>query len=163
MFLAVPSIVRIAEARDVVLRSGSLVRAISSICFRVIRPTRSRLGLADPLSTPAAFLSKSAAGGVLVMNVKDRSAYTVITTGIVISPMLAVRALKVLQNSIMLTPCCPSAGPIGGAGFAFPAGTWSLIWAVIFVAILKCVLRAWHGRTVTLTFLLESKNRHYNK
>src|SRR5262249_27370561 len=145
MFLAVPSMVRIAESSEVVFRSGNLVRAISSICLRVTLPTRSRLGLAEPLSTPAAFLSKSAAGGVLVIKVKDRSAYTVITTGIVISPMLAVRALKVLQNSIMLTPCCPSAGPIGGAGFALPAGTWSLIWAVIFLAILKWVWRACPG------------------
>jgi len=30
-----------------------------------------------------------------------------------------------LQNSMMFTPCWPSAGPIGGAGVAFPAGTWS--------------------------------------
>ena len=31
----------------------------------------------------------------------------------------------------MFTPCCPSAGPTGGAGFAAPAGTWSLTSAVI--------------------------------
>ena len=24
----------------------------------------------------------------------------------------------------MLTPCCPSAGPTGGAGVALPAGIW---------------------------------------
>ena len=24
----------------------------------------------------------------------------------------------------MFTPCCPSAGPTGGAGVAFPAGIW---------------------------------------
>src|SRR5829696_7165918 len=38
-----------------------------------------------------------------------------------------VRALNALQNSMMLTPCWPSAGPTGGAGLAAPAGTWSLM------------------------------------
>src|SRR5512138_1799768 len=37
-----------------------------------------------------------------------------------------VRELNALQNSMMFTPCWPSAGPIGGAGVALPAGTWSL-------------------------------------
>src|SRR5215213_10624649 len=59
------------------------------------------------------------------------------TTGTLRSGSIcAVFALKALQNSMMLTPCWPSAGPIGGAGFAFPAGTCSLIYAVIFFAIL---------------------------
>ena len=35
----------------------------------------------------------------------------------------AVFALKALQNSMMLRPRWPSAGPIGGDGFAEPAGT----------------------------------------
>src|SRR6185503_5993947 len=38
-----------------------------------------------------------------------------------------VRALNCLQNSMMLTPCWPNAGPMGGDGLAFPAGTWSLM------------------------------------
>src|SRR3954471_3576359 len=38
-----------------------------------------------------------------------------------------VCALNALQNSMMLTPCWPNAGPTGGAGLAAPAGTWSLI------------------------------------
>src|SRR6185312_17559191 len=38
-----------------------------------------------------------------------------------------VCALYALQNSMMLTPCCPSAGPTGGAGLACPAWIWSLI------------------------------------
>ena len=33
-----------------------------------------------------------------------------------------VLSLNALQNSIIFTPCCPNAGPTGGAGFAFPAG-----------------------------------------
>src|SRR5690242_11928942 len=38
----------------------------------------------------------------------------------------AVRALKSLQNAMMLRPRWPSAGPIGGDGLAAPAGTCSL-------------------------------------
>src|SRR6266540_1114464 len=45
-----------------------------------------------------------------------------------------VAALNCLQNSMMFTPCWPSAGPTGGAGFAFPAGSCSLICPVIFFA-----------------------------
>src|SRR5690554_5602575 len=39
----------------------------------------------------------------------------------------SVAALYALQNSMMLTPCWPRAGPIGGAGVASPALIWSLI------------------------------------
>ena len=39
--------------------------------------------------------------------------------------MSAVRALKSLQKDIIFSPACPSAGPTGGAGFAWPAGTSS--------------------------------------
>src|SRR5262245_405017 len=41
-----------------------------------------------------------------------------------------VRALNSWQNCMMLTPCCPSAGPTGGAGLAAPAGHWSFTIAV---------------------------------
>src|SRR5688572_15069229 len=37
---------------------------------------------------------------------------------------------------MMLMPYCPSAGPTGGAGVAFPAGHWSLTTAITFLAIL---------------------------
>src|SRR5947199_92334 len=47
----------------------------------------------------------------------------------------AVCALKALQNSMMLTPCWPSAGPTGGAGLAWPPGIWSLISVRTFFAI----------------------------
>src|SRR5215475_7494456 len=43
-----------------------------------------------------------------------------------------VCALKALQNSMMLTPRCPRAGPTGGLGFACPAGICSLISAMTF-------------------------------
>src|SRR5690606_19011090 len=54
-----------------------------------------------------------------------------------ISPCLScVRALNALQNSMMFTPCWPSAGPTGGAGFAAPAGHCSLTTATTFFATL---------------------------
>src|SRR5262249_38722364 len=49
--------------------------------------------------------------------------------------MPCVAALNCLQNSGMLTPRWPSAGPIGGEGLACPAGTCSLIYPSIFFAI----------------------------
>src|SRR3954452_16045425 len=53
-----------------------------------------------------------------------------------ISPSsLAVRELKFLQKSMMLTPCGPSAVPMGGAGVALPAAIWSFTTACIFLAI----------------------------
>src|SRR5262245_15482599 len=53
-----------------------------------------------------------------------------------ISPSsFAVRALKFLQKSMMLTPWGPSAVPTGGAGVALPAAIWSFTIAWIFFAI----------------------------
>src|SRR6185437_7747132 len=46
-----------------------------------------------------------------------------------------VWALNALQNSMMLTPCWPSAGPTGGAGLAWPPGIWSLMIVRTFFAI----------------------------
>src|SRR6188768_2131860 len=50
-------------------------------------------------------------------------------------PACAVCALKALQNSMMLTPCWPSAGPTGGAGLACPPGICSLMSVSTFFAI----------------------------
>src|SRR4051794_22362566 len=69
----------------------------------------------------------TAAGGVLVTNVNERSSYTVITTGIVVPMSLEVAALNAFTNSMMLMPCWPRAGPTGGAGEAWPPGACSLI------------------------------------
>src|ERR1700691_2396974 len=46
-----------------------------------------------------------------------------------------VCALNDLQNSMMLRPRWPSAGPIGGEGLAFPAGTCNLMKPTTFFAI----------------------------
>src|SRR6266851_4814378 len=46
-----------------------------------------------------------------------------------------VWALNALQNSMMFTPCWPSAGPTGGAGFAWPPGICNLMSVRTFFAI----------------------------
>src|SRR5690348_14568246 len=54
----------------------------------------------------------------------------------IVPASLCVWALNALQNSMMFTPCWPSAGPTGGAGFAAPAGICSLIMVRTLRAIL---------------------------
>ena len=77
---------------------------------------------------PAALRMNQDAGGVLVAKLKVRSAKAVITVGIGVSfSKFCVAALKALQNSMMFSPRWPRAGPMGGDGFAAPAGTVSLI------------------------------------
>src|SRR5687767_8323498 len=125
---------RMAPSMSAAFRSGILVSAMVRSCSRVTVPTFCFFDEAEPLSSPAAFFSRIAAGGVLVMKVKERSPYTVISTGMIIPGWPWVRALNCLQNSMMFTPCWPSAGPTGGAGLAAPAGTWSLMKPVTFFA-----------------------------
>ena len=87
---------------------------------------------------PTAFLISTVVGGVLMMKLKLLSAYAVITTGNGRpGSTFCVCALNALQNSMMFRPRWPSAGPIGGDGFAFPAGTCSLIKPTIFFAMLS--------------------------
>src|ERR1044071_2756701 len=57
-------------------------------------------------------------------------------TGVIMPCCAWVAALNALQNSMMLTPRWPSAGPTGGLGFACPAGICSLISPMTFLAIL---------------------------
>src|SRR5919201_2604992 len=116
-------------------KSTNFVSAIWRTWSRVRRPTFSRFGSPEPFSRFSASLMSTAAGGVFVMNVNDRSSYTVISTGVMRPPACVVCALNALQNSMMLTPCWPSAGPTGGAGFAWPPGIWSLISVRTFLAI----------------------------
>src|SRR5439155_865421 len=59
----------------------------------------------------------------------------VLATGVMRPFSAWVCALKALQNSMMLTPCCPSAGPTGGAGLACPPGICSLMIVRTFLAI----------------------------
>src|SRR5690606_26919576 len=73
MLRAVPATVRTAASRSAAVRSGIFTFAISSSCCRLTLPTLAVLGVPDPFGTPAAFCSRTAAGGVFVMNVKLRS------------------------------------------------------------------------------------------
>src|ERR1700680_4175365 len=110
---------------------------MSSTCFAVTLPTLSLFGVPDPLAMPAARFNKIDAGGVLVMNVNERSLYTDTTTGM-ISPSISfwlVLALNGLQNSIMLICAWPRAGPTGGAGVALPAAICRFTEPVAFFAI----------------------------
>src|ERR1700675_502488 len=103
---------------------------MSANCCRVATPTLLVCGVLLPLPIPTASRNKKEAGGVLIMNVKLRSLYTVITTGKGVPLRIcAVYALKALQNSIMFTPRGPNAGPTGGFGAASPAFTCNLIYA----------------------------------
>src|SRR6266403_3565694 len=131
---AVPSTVFTACSRLAAVRSGIFRRAISSTCWCVTCPTFFFPGSLEPFSIPAARFKSTAAGGVLVMKVKERSAYTVMITGMMRPACACVWALNVLQNSMMLTPRWPRAGPTGGLGFACPAGICSLISAMTFFA-----------------------------
>ena len=89
------------------------------------------------LSIPAAFFSRTAAGGDFVIKVNDLSSNTVISTGTLIPFSNSfVFSLNALQKSIIFKPCCPRAGPTGGLGLAPPAGTWSLIIVITSFAIM---------------------------
>src|SRR3989344_9315651 len=57
----------------------------------------------------------------------------IISAGIISSPIWAVAALNLFTNSPMLIPCWPKAGPIGGAGVAFPAGICNF--NIVFIAL----------------------------
>ena len=70
--------IRIADSREEAFRSFILVSAISLNADLLTDPVFCRSGSELPFSTPADFRSRSDAGGVLVMNVKDRSSKTVI-------------------------------------------------------------------------------------
>src|ERR1700687_2108156 len=135
MLRAVPITVRIADSRLVVLRSTSLIFAISSTCFFVTLPTLLRFGSAEPFAMFAARFSRTDAGGVFKIKVNVRSVYTVTSTGkIMPSGSLAVLALNCLQKSMMFKPCGPSALPTGGAAVALPAGNCNLIVVCTFLA-----------------------------
>jgi hypothetical protein len=116
-------------------RSGSFFSAIARTWSDVIVPTLVRFGSPEPFSIPIAWRISTAAGGVFVMKVNERSSKTVISTGIVVPMSFAVWALNALTNSMMLMPCWPRAGPTGGAGEACPPGACNLIVVRIFLAI----------------------------
>ena len=78
-----PRSVVAAASMSFALRSAILISAISRTWSRVTRPTVSRRSCRAPFSTPAALRRRSAAGGVLRMNVNERSSKTVIWAGMI--------------------------------------------------------------------------------
>src|SRR6266849_3626066 len=154
---ALPATMRIAASRSAAFKSGIFALAISSTCLRLILPTLSVCGRGLPDSMPAAFLISTVVGGVLMMKLKLLSAYAVITTGSGRpGSTFCVCALNALQNSMMLRPRWPSAGPMGGDGFALPAGTCSLIKPTIFFAMSGFL----HLSELELDRSRAPKNRH---
>src|SRR5690349_9609751 len=124
---ALPSMRRIAISMSLAFRSFILASAIWRTCALVTEPADVRPGLFEPDCSFAAFLRKNDAGAVFISKVKDLSENTVIVTGIGMPfSWSCVLALNALQNSMMFKPRCPKAGPIGGDGFADPAGTCNL-------------------------------------
>src|SRR5262249_58783450 len=94
---AVPSTCLIAPSGSIAFRSGILVSAICRTCSRVTEPTFSMRALGDPFSRPAACFSRKVVGGVLVMNVKDRSSKIEISAGMIMPRCDSVCALYALQ------------------------------------------------------------------
>src|SRR4030065_1642516 len=77
-----------------------------------------------------------------------------------ISPMrLEVRLLYSLQKAIRLMPCPASAGPIGGAGLAFPAWICKRTIALSFFATVIYLLCGDNGRLKGRPPTLQNKNR----
>src|SRR5205085_4404568 len=64
------------------------------------------------------------------------------TTGMTVPVSLCVCALNALQNSMMLMPCWPSAGPTGGAGVALPAlhCSCTMAWTGFAIVLSRCAL-----------------------
>ena len=92
-----------------VLRSGSLVSAISVTWASVMLPATSRPGFSLALSSPAAWRTKNEVGGVLVTKENVRSSKIVISTGTTWPRLSSVRALYSLQKSMIATPWGPRA------------------------------------------------------
>src|SRR5699024_5653671 len=134
ILLAVVSTMRLSASTSVAFKSCIFVSAISFTLSRLTVAALFLFGSPEALLMPAACFKRTAAGGVLVTNVKERSSYTVISTGITVPACSCVRALNSLQNPIMLMPAWPSAGPTGGAGFALPAGIFNFTKSIYFFA-----------------------------
>src|SRR5438105_11426509 len=73
MLRAVPATTRKAASSFVAFKSFILSFTISRTCFRVTLPTFSLFGSLEPTVIPAAFFSRTEAGGDLVIKVNDLS------------------------------------------------------------------------------------------
>src|ERR1700709_1410367 len=112
----------------------------------VTLPTTVLPGAVEPLARPAFWRRRTGVGGVFSTNENVRSSKTVISTGMMVPTCDSVAALYCLTNSMIGTPCGPSAVPTGGAGVALPAGIWILtIAATLFFAMTVSLLAAVAG------------------
>src|SRR3981081_2439505 len=102
MVRAAPSVMRIAALMSLAFKSFIFVSAISRTLARLIVPALVRPGVWLPFSMPAAFLIRSAAGGVLVTKLNERSSKIVISAGMTMPDWLAVRSLYSFKNAIIL-------------------------------------------------------------
>src|SRR6478609_3975072 len=127
----------IADSIVNAFKSTILSSAIALITSQVTLATFLRFGSPDPDFSFAASNNWTAAGGVFTTKSNDLSLYTVICTGHILPGLSCVLALNCLQNSMMLTPAAPKAGPTGGDGFAAPPLTCSLTTLLISLAIFK--------------------------
>ena len=93
MLRAVPAMTFMASSTSRAFRSGIFASAIERSCAWLSLPTLMRFGSPDPDSIPSASLMRTAAGGVFVMNVNERSSKTVISTGMMRPFSCAVCAL----------------------------------------------------------------------
>ena len=113
--------VSIAASMEPAFRSGIFISAISRTLSFEIVATLSLFGTPEAFDRPHAFFRSTAAGGVFVIKLKERSAYTVITTGMIRSPLSAVLALNSFVNCTILTPCWPARSLPEEPGVALPA------------------------------------------
>ena len=70
---AVPAMILAAWSTSCALRSASFFSAIARTCSLVIVPTLLRFGSPEPFSIPIAWRISTAAGGVFVTKVNERS------------------------------------------------------------------------------------------
>ena len=105
MLLAVPAIMLIAASMLAAFKSGIFISAISFTLSLEIEATFVLLGTPDPDLMLQYFFNNTAAGGVLVIKLNVLSWYTVITTGMIKSPLSAVLALNSFVNWTIFTPC----------------------------------------------------------
>ncbi len=98
MLRAVPSTIRIADSRLVAFRSLIFVSAIERTLAFDRTPTLALFGVGEPFSRPSSLRMRSAAGGLYVTKVYERSSKIVTTAGTTVPVSGAVFSLYSLMN-----------------------------------------------------------------
>src|SRR5947208_7776439 len=84
-------------------RSFRFVVTMSMTCLRVTLPTLVLFGSLEPAAMLAAFFNKTAAGGLLVMNVNDLSLKTVLRPARMSPAGVWMAAVHAFQRELILT------------------------------------------------------------